>query len=341
MQKIALIGCGMMGRVHSGAYSLLKEKGLEVKYVSDPIKEKAENCSAILGNTRIATFEEVLNDSEITMVDICTPTYKHKDMVIEAAKNGKNIFCEKPIAIKYTDAIEMINICKYQGVKLGIGHVTRFFPEYVKNLELVQSGEIGKPVMARLYRGGVFPMHGESNWFNAIELSGGVIVDLSIHDIDYARQIFGEVEYVNANSAKLSVNKCLDNFDHSMVVLRFKNGAIAHIEGSWAQPSTVPVGFKTSFEIYGKNGMINYDSEKSSTFKFYSDTEVQKYLSVNATDVNPYALELAGFIDALNNSTEVPVSGNEGMETLRIAQAANISAEEGRIVYMKELNMNG
>lgn len=340
MQRIAIIGCGMMGRVHSGAYATIDRKNFEVIYVSDPILQKAANCSEILGGVEIASFEKILEDDSVTVVDICTPTYMHKDMVLSAAKNGKNVFCEKPVSLSRHDSLEMIAACEQNAVKLGVGHVTRFFPEYVKNIELIKSGEIGKPVMARLYRGGVFPSHGMENWFNAVDLSGGVIVDLSIHDIDLARQIFGEVEHVEARSAKLSNGSNADNFDHAMTVLRFKSGAIVHIEGSWAQPTTMPVGFRTAFEIYGEKGMINFDSEKNSTFRVYSAANSGGYLGMNCTAVNPYALELEAFVNSVDSGGDVPVDGNAGLKTLEIALAANISAKESRTVYMKELNLN-
>ena len=336
MQNIALIGCGMMGKVHARAYGLLKENGFKVKYVSDLVETKAKNCSELLNGVAVSPFEKILEDDDITLVDLCTPTYKHKEMVKAIAEHGKHVFCEKPIALTAQDADEMIRCCEVNGVKLAIGHVTRYFPEYVKGLQSVKMGEIGKPVMARLYRGGVFPAHGEGNWFNDMTLSGGVIVDLSIHDIDFSRQLFGEVESVEAKSAKLSYQNCPDNFDHSMIVLRFKEGAIVHIEGSWAQPATVPVGFRTAFEIYGDAGMIQYDSEKASTFKLFRH-QPNPYLSANITNVDPYALELKSFIDSLNQNQPVEVAGEEGLKTLKIALAANISAREGRTVLMKEL----
>jgi len=340
MQKIGLIGCGMMGKVHSSAYNLLNKDGFEVKYVSDEITDKARHCSEVLKGVQIATFEDILKDEDITMVDIFTPTYKHKEMTIAAAKKGKHVFCEKPIALKIEDAQEMIKSCEDNSVKLGVGHVTRYFPEYVKNLEIVKAGEIGKPVMARLYRGGVFPAHGVNNWFNEVGLSGGAIVDLSIHDLDYTRQIFGEVESVEARSVKLSAKQCPDNFDHTLILLRFKGGAIVHVEGSWAQPTPIPTGFRTAFEINGTKGMLNYDSEKSATFKMYTSNEAQPYLAANVTNVDPYALEIKDFIDALNAGKEIAMDGTQGLETLKIALAANLSATEERTVYMKELNSN-
>lgn len=342
MQKIALVGCGMMGKVHFNAYSLLGKSGFELKYISDVIEERAEKLSETSAGVRVADFEDILDDEEITMLDICTPTYEHKDMVIAAAERGKNVFCEKPIALKIEDSYEMVKICKMNGVKLGIGHVTRYFPEYVKNLEIVKSGEIGKPVMARMYRGGVFPLRRpeSDNWFNDVEKSGGVIVDLSIHDIDFSRQLFGEVKSIDARSAKLSYKNCPENFDHSMVLLRFKDGAIVHIEGAWSQPTAIPTGFKTSFEIYGTKGMVDYDSEKSTTFKLYTSVDSPEYSSMNVTGVNPYALEIESFIDALNNNKEIMPNGTEGLEALKIALAANLSAREQRTVYMKELSFN-
>ncbi|UYO99464.1 Gfo/Idh/MocA family oxidoreductase [Oceanotoga sp. DSM 15011] len=333
MLNIGLIGCGMMGKVHTNAYKNLKDVDFNVKYVSDFIKEKSDFCEKEL-NTSTATFEEIINDEEIDVIDLCTPTYTHKNLAIKAAKKGKNIFCEKPIALNEKDAQEIIDVCKENNVKLMIGHVVRFFPEYKKAKMLIENNEIGKATIARFYRGGVYPSHGIDNWFNDLEKSGGVFVDLSIHDFDFLRTIFGEIESIEARSAKISYGN-IKNFDHGTAILKFKNGKIAHVEGSWAEPENMPINFKTDYEIFGDDGMLNYDSEKSLTFRIQKN---KQYTRMNPSNINPYMEEIKAFLLSIINNEEPPVSGEEALKSLKVALAANKSAKEKRTVCFEEMN---
>ncbi|HNV06058.1 MAG TPA: Gfo/Idh/MocA family oxidoreductase [Petrotogaceae bacterium] len=336
MQKIAIIGCGMMGKTHSKAYQNMKDLDICVKYVSDLDHKKAEVCAQML-NAEIQTLENILKDPEITIIDLCTQTFTHAELTEKAASMGKNIFCEKPIALSITDAQRMIDVCKKNNVKLSVGHVVRFFPEYMKAKEILETPDMGSGAVARFYRGGNFPSHGTDNWFDDIKKSGGVFVDLSIHDFDYLRTVFGEPESIIARSVKLSETKECKNNDHGLAVIRFKNGVLAHVEGSWAEPDNMPVGFHTKFEVNTKNGMIHFDATESMTFNLQLKRKQNNYVAARPSEYNPYEQELRVFIDAVQNGSEVKVSGEEALKSLRVALAANISAKEKRPVLIEEV----
>ena len=143
-------------------------------------------------------YAALLNDVDV--IDICTPTHLHHEMVLQAAAAGKHIICEKPLARTVTQAQEMIRVCRNAGVRLFVAHVVRFFPEYALAKAQVQAGKVGKPAVVRLSRGSYRPKKPSGNWFLDIEKSGGMMLDLMIHDFDYARWISGEVESVFAKN---------------------------------------------------------------------------------------------------------------------------------------------
>ncbi|TYB82664.1 MAG: Gfo/Idh/MocA family oxidoreductase [Kosmotoga sp.] len=332
---VGIIGCGMMGKIHSKAYSEIK--GINVKAVASLSEEQSKECAEI-SSSKIASIDEILHDKEIDIVSICTPTDTHKKIAVEAAKNKKNIFCEKPIALSLKDAREMVEICEENNVLLGVNHVVRFFHAYSKTASLLKDGIIGEAVMARMYRGGVFPKHGWNNWFNELDKSGGVLVDLSIHDFDYLRTIFGEIESVTSRTIKKTPSHPGENRDHALTIIRFENGSLAHVEGSWAEPENAPSKFKTSFEFVGKEGMITYDSDEDSTMRIQTISRKHPAFSTSTpTYSDPYKYHIEQFIKAVKKGKEVPVDGNEAIEALKISLAANKSAETGKSVKLSEV----
>jgi len=334
MTNVGIIGCGMMGRVHSKAYSGLEN--VDVKAVASLSREQTEEC-AKLASSRTSTAEEILNDDEIEIVSICTPTDTHRDLVVEAARNKKHIFCEKPIARTLKDAQEMVEACRENGVSLGVDHVVRFFDAYSRAKNLMEDGAIGKVVMARLYRGGIFPKHGWNNWFDEPGRSGGVLLDLSIHDFDFLRTLLGEVESITARSVKNTPSHPGRNRDHALAILKFADGSLAHVEGSWAEPDNAPSKFTTSFEFVGREGMITYDSDDDFTMRVQTVSRDSLSFSKSTPGSDPYRLHISRFIEAIKEGRKVPVDGNEAIQALRISLAANQSAESGRSVKLLEV----
>ena len=185
MHSIAMLGAGMMGNVHARAYWAIDQRN--PLWIVDPIESRAKAISEKYGAT-VASFEEILENSSVDIVDICTPTFTHRELAVRALRAGKHVFCEKPVALTLEDARAMDRAAKKSGRKFMVGHVVRFFPQYIRVKELAAAGDVGEIVMARLYRGGSFPSHGIDNWFADIAKSGGVFVDLSIHDFDFLRK---------------------------------------------------------------------------------------------------------------------------------------------------------
>ncbi len=316
-----------MGSTHAEAYRVIENA--ELVAVADLVPERAQAIASRTGAT-IRSAAEIIKDPSIDVIDVCVPTPLHRDFVVAAAEAGKHVFCEKPLARTLEEAEEMLEACKKAGVKLGVGHVVRFFPEYIDAYDRVHRGEIGEVATVRTTRGG-FPLPTAwKDWYANYEWSGGLVLDMIIHDFDYLRWLLGPVERVFAKS---TFGRDFNRLEYALVTLKFKSGAIAHVEGSWVNSGL----FHTRFEIAGTKGLMDYDSRKANPIN----------LTVNTTGgmpgvpvptrpwvESPYTTEIKNFIDALQGKEGKIVDGNEGYESLRIALAALESIETGKAVSL-------
>jgi predicted dehydrogenase len=271
---------------------------------------------------------------DVDMVDICAPTHRHHEMVLEAAAAGKDIVCEKPLARTLAQAKEMVEVCQQAGVKLLVAHVVRYFPEYAQAQAQVAANAIGRPAVIRLTRGAFQPKKAADNWFVDFEKSGGMMLDLMIHDFDYARWLAGDVVQVYAKSIGNSLPGTA--VDHGLAILTHKNGAISHVEGSWAYP---PPLFRTRLEIAGDNGWIQFDSEQMTAVKLHLHQQ-----GGDAPDVpipgspmleDPYTTQIKAFYDHIEHDAPVVVTAVDGYKALEIALAAIQSAQTGKPVVIE------
>ena len=330
--RVGIAGTGVMGSTHAAAWSATE--ATVVGFVSKT-KAMAEPLARQYQAAAYADFADILDDVDV--IDICTPTYLHHEMVLAAAAAGKHIVCEKPLARTVEQGQEMITACNKAGVQLIVAHVVRYFPEYALARKRVLEGEIGEAAVLRLTRGSFQPKKTEDNWFIDFEKSGGMMLDLMIHDLDYARWVAGEVETVYAK--KISSEFAYAHGDHGLVILRHRSGAISHVEGSWAYP---PPLFRTRFEIAGSNGLIQHDSSKTVAIGMHhhdsGDEEVPDVpLPGSPLSEDPYTTQIKAFYHSLINNEPAPVSGADGLASLQLALAAIESAESGRPVTIEQL----
>jgi predicted dehydrogenase len=230
----------------------------------------------------------------------------------------------------------MIEACERAGVRLFIAHVVRFFPQYRAARDAVQSGQVGNLGVMRLKRAAYQPRISGENWFLDPQKSGGMILDLMVHDFDYARWLGGPVARVFAKSAQAS--KADSPTDYALVTLEFESGAMAQIEGGWAYPVGV---FRTGFDIAGSSGLIEWSSDNTNTIKSFlepvssSAAEVGLPLSILAED--PYLTQIKHVKHALETGSDFLVTPHEALEALRIGLAAQRSLETGRSISISEV----
>jgi predicted dehydrogenase len=330
--KVGIVGAGFMGTTHAEAWS--QTDAVIAGLLADPIEEAKPLADQYAAKV-YPDLTTMLGDVDI--VDICTPTHLHYQMVLQAAEAGKDIICEKPLGRTVTQARQMVSTCRQAGVQLLVAHVVRFFPEYASTKAAVDQGQIGRVGVVRLSRGSYRPKKPVGNWFLDESKSGGILMDLMIHDFDYARWIAGEVESVFAK--KVTTANPEAPVEYALAVIKHKNGALSHIAGAWAYP---PPTFKTRIEIAGDAGLIEFDSEDTAPIQ----NRLLKLDDENAPDVavpsspvseSPYTTQIMEFYAVLQNKVKPRVTAEDGLAAVEIAIAAIQSAESGKAVNLESL----
>lgn len=328
MQRIAVIGAGTMGRVHSEAYSRIPNA--ELVAVCDSDVEAAKKLAGKYGAAAYADVGRLFEDGGFDIVDICTPTNTHLDYIKLAAQAGKHICCEKPLARTTGQAMEAMRVCEEADVTLFPAQVLRWFPEFRKLHDLIKSGAIGDPVEVRTSRCSAYP-RGTDDWFADMKRSGGVVLDMIIHDFDWLRWCFGKVRRVYARGL---YEAGIPHTDYALVTLRFEGGVIAHVEGNWAKAG----GFETSVEVAGTKGLLSFASKESApiTIELKSKEEGKIGVTVpeSPTRESPYYLELKHFVNCIEENRKPDVTAEDGMEAVRTGEAALRSISTGQPVAL-------
>ena len=328
MKRVGVIGSGVIGRWHVEQWQHLP---VEIAGFYDVQPQQAQAMQADFGGQVYGSLDALVADVDI--VDICSITPAHKEGVLAAAAAGKAIVCEKPLARTVADCETMIAACKAANVPLFVAQVVRFFPQFARAKAVIESGAIGTPGVIRTVRAGSAPAWDTRAWFHNFEQSGGVVMDLGIHDIDFQRWCCGEVERVFARC--LNVDQTLHK-DHALISLRFVSGAVGHIECSWAHPVG---GFRTRIEIAGTEGLIEWDSQgerplRSTIIK--NGKATHSHASPLAREDDPYYQELAHFLDCLENDKPFLVSPHDGLMAVKVSQAILASMKRGEPVTVAE-----
>ncbi len=330
--RVGIVGAGVMGETHLDAWTA---DGVEAR-LFDVHPERAAALAERFGAGLAASLDKLV--ASVDVVDICTATHLHRDVTERAATAGRHVICEKPIARTVEDAERMIEVCRQAGVRLFVAHVVRFFPEYVAAEQAVRAGRIGTPAVLRLKRASFKPRRPAGSWFFDHAKSGGMILDLMVHDFDYVRWIAGDVVAVHCRAATVGGGEL--GVDHAYAVLTHERGAISHVTGSWAYPPPV---FRTSLEIAGSAGLIEYDSEENRSIVPYRDPAGGGAGAAATADVglpgsplaeSPFRLELREFRRAIVEESSTRVTAEDALAALRIALAADESARTGRVVRL-------
>ena len=328
--KVGIVGAGSMGTTHAAGWA---ETPAEIVGFAAETSREADGLAKRYNAKVYPSLDAMLSDVEV--VDICSPTHLHHEMVLKAAAAGKHIICEKPLARTTDQAQEMLTACHKAGMQLLVAHVVRFFPEYALARSAVAGGQIGKPAVIRLHRGSYRPKKPAGNWFLDEEKSGGILMDLMIHDYDYARWVAGEVESVSAR--RVTETHPDAPIDYGLVILGHRSGALSHIAGAWAYP---PPTFRTHLEIAGDRGLIEFDSDGTAPIR----NLILKSGGSDAPDVavpsspvseSPYTTQIKEFYRTLTDGKPARVSATDGLVAVQIAEAALQSARTGQPVKLQ------
>ncbi len=329
MLRVGIVGAGFMGAYHTAGWS---KTPVELVGFHSLNQGQIDQLIAQYGGRTFATLDALLD--AVDVVDICTPTHLHYEMVLQAAAKGKHIVCEKPLARTAEQGEALVAACRQAGVTLLVAHVVRFFPEYAQAKAIVERGEIGRVGVVRLKRVSFQPKRPEDNWFLDVAKSGGMILDLMIHDLDYARWVAGEVESVFAKSVRSARPGAPG--DYALAILRHRDGALSHVEGGWAYP---PPMFRTSLEIAGDGGLIEHPAGSSTALSVHLMAREEG----GAPDIavprsplleDPYVVEIKHFYEVLAHGVTPRVSAEDGLAALKLALAAIESTQTGQPVSL-------
>lgn len=333
--KLGLIGAGRIGKLH-GEIITYHIPNAEIKivsdiYINDTTREWAKN----LGISHVTTdYKEILSDSEIEAVLICSSTDTHARFIIESAKAGKHIFCEKPIDFDIKKIEEALTAVNKAGVKLQIGFNRRFDHNFRRVHELIKEGKIGDVHIVKITSRDPAPPPVEY-----IKVSGGLFLDMTIHDFDMARYLSGsEVEEVYAQGSVLidpAIGEVGD-IDTAIITLKFKNGAHGVIDNS----RQAVYGYDQRVEVFGSKGCITAENDfpnsviLSTADSVSSDKPLYFFLE---RYMMSYIDELKSFVNAIIHDIEPPVGGNDGLQPVLIGLAAKKSLKEKRPVRIEEV----
>jgi myo-inositol 2-dehydrogenase/D-chiro-inositol 1-dehydrogenase len=332
--NIGVIGAGRIGTLHT-EHLVYRVPGANVLAVSDIVEEAAQRCAARLGvPMAVRKHAAILEDDEIEAVVICSSTDTHARIIEEAAAAGKHIFCEKPIDFSLARIDRALAAVERAGVKLQIGFNRRFDANFYRIREAIVEGQIGAPHILRITSRDPAPPP-----ISYVRVSGGMFLDMTIHDFDMARYLIGsEVEEVYAVGG-VRVDPAIGqagDIDTAIVTLRFADGVLATIDNS----RQAVYGYDQRVEVFGSLGMIAADNNTPNRTTLSDAQGVHAALPLHffvERYTDSYIAEMTAFIRCIEQDTVPPVTGLDGRAPVVMGYAAQRSLAEGRPVRLEEV----
>lgn len=280
-------------------------------------------------------YRHVLELPEVDAVAICTPTDTHHRMILDAAAAGKHVFCERPIDLSLDRIREIDKAVEKSGIKLMVGFNRRFDPNFLKVRELVQSGKIGVPHLLKITSRDPSPPSE-----NQLRSSGGLFLDMTLHDFDMARYLVGSEVTEVYGTANVPVDPMIEragDWDTSIVTLSFENGALGTIDNS----RKAVYGCDQRVEVFGSEGMVAVGNNLPDGHVHLDRTGTHSSLPLNSfmdRYNESYLREMQAFVHAIRGNKPVPASVNDGLKALVIALAAIESVRGNRPVRIAEIH---
>jgi predicted dehydrogenase len=304
-RRVGILGAGAMGVQHLEAWHKL---GVPIGGLYARNVERGRAAAEPYGCPVYDSVDALV--SEVEIADICLPTTLHQSTVRQAAEAGCQIVCEKPLALDYGEGEAIFRDCDQAKVRIFLAMVVRFFPAYRAAWERVSSGALGQVEQIALKRV-VSPPPPDGSWFLDDRLSGGVLCDLLIHDIDYAMWVAGKVTKVDARREGQGRSQ------YGYINLEHAGGASSRIEGGWVESG----GLQTTIDIVGSREKLQIAPDRPLPF-------------VDLPEEDPYVEQLRHFQDSLANDRPFLVTRDEVLRVMRVVSAAGESAKSGRSIVV-------
>lgn len=330
--NVAVIGLGRMGEIFARAIAEMDGARLAA-VASEDVAEKR----ALLDELNVAERHEaagsVFQSAEIDAVVIATPTSTHRNLVLSAAAAGKAVFCEKPLALNLEDTRRMIGAAEKAGVLLQVGFMRRFDAAYVEARSAIQQGRIGRPTTFKAV--GRDPFCPDPAYADPAH-SGGLIVDMAIHDIDLARWLMGsEIERVTAEAGTLVCDDLerVGDFDNAVVNLRFENGAIGNVEVS----RTAFYGYDIRTEIVGSKAALRIGHDHIDSAMLLEPRVDAKHGYLVRRFGEAYRTQIRDFVACVSERREPRCTGFDALAAFEVSLAATYAAQTRRSVTVADV----
>ncbi|MBT2657357.1 inositol 2-dehydrogenase [Bacillus sp. ISL-18] len=329
---VGIIGAGRIGKLHVD--NLRKIPQIRIKSVSDVFIDHLESWAKEKQiEVLTSDYHKMLNDPEIQAVFICSPTNTHATIIKEAALAGKDIFCEKPVSFSVEETEEALAVVEKAGVRLQIGFNRRYDPNFRRIQTLVKDGQIGQPHILR-----ITSRDPEPPGVDYVKASGGLFMDMMIHDFDMARYVMdSEVVEVSAAGAVLvdpAIGEAGD-IDTAIVTLKFANGALGVIDNS----RQAVYGYDQRLEVFGEKGAAQADNNRPTTVEVSTAEAVTvdkpQYFFLERYN-QAYIDEVVEFTRSILEKKEIACTGFDGLQAQKIAKAAKESLVKGAPVQLKQ-----
>ena len=330
--KFAVAGLGRIGKIHLD--NMLQMEGVEVVAAMDPSQESRQYAQNKNIPFITSTYKDLMAMGDFDAIVVCSPTDTHADYVEIAAKAGKHIFCEKPLDLSIERVLDVLNIVRESGVKLMLGFNRRFDKEFKKVHELVKEGAVGEPHLVKITSRdpGAPPI-------SYIKQSGGLFLDMTIHDFDMARFVVGkEVAEVYAKGAVL-VDPAIGaagDIDTAILILTYTDGTMAVIDNS----REAAYGYDQRIEVFGSKGMVQANNNFHDSHRLYTKQGINASLPLHfflERYAIAYRTEMAEYVKSLISGDSISVNGRDGLLSLQIGLAAIKSLQEKRPVKIEEI----
>lgn len=330
--NVGILGGGAMAAVHAASLCT-SERGRLVALASEVVSLEVAELTRRM-DAEVIGVEELLTRTELDAVIVATPTDTHMELVLRALAAGLDVFCEKPVVRTLKEGREIAQAAGAAGAKVAVGHVVRYFPEYAAARELIQSGALGRPALARLARVNGSPA-AVRPWYGVGERSGGALADMGVHDIDWCIWALGPPARIYAKRAGEPGGEV------ASVTIRHRSGAISYIDVSWRDAK-----FSTYLEVAGTEALYRAQGSSSAGLRVdlgdrrggvtatveAPEAEVS-YITPRTTALppvdDPYRLELEAALEWFGGGKAPLAVLQDGLEAVRVIAAAEQSARSG------------
>ena len=338
--RVGIVGTGFMAVAHIRAYQQVK--GIEIGALCNPSGRNLDgDFSDVHGNvgsdepvkldmngvTAYHSLDELLADDSIDLIDITTPTFLHHEQALSALASGKHVLCEKPVARTSEQAREITEAAKTAKGFFMPAMCLRFWPEWKWVKDAIDDGRFGRPLSARFRRVAEAPAWGQNSFLDG-EKSGGGLLDLHIHDADFAAYCFGRPSHVYAQGH----TKVSGEIDHVLAQYTVDCGATVSAEGSWAMAKGF--GFNMAYTVNFDNATVDYDLARGDeALKLFEPDKDPQILKLDAGD--GYTGQISHMVESIQLGTAPNVvTAQDGLTSVELCEAAKRSIETGERVKL-------